>query len=862
MNHRLTLTVAAAVILASVSVYPLIQGATWFWAGAGAVLIVAAAGTLTRLPAVPATVAACVLAVIACCPLLAGPAWSGRAAGLVIIALAAAGLTRLRILPALACLITYLAAVLLYLNAVFASGMSIAGFVPTRSSVHYLWSLASSGLSERSYAPPIPATPGIWLLTAAGIALMALAADLLAVRLRSPAIAGLPLLALYSVPITTNAKESGIGATVVFCLGISGYLAILAADGRERLRVWGRLVTVWQHRDQETAQRPDTRTLAASGRRIGLAAISIAVFLPLVVPGISVHGLFTGHGTGGSKNGVPVALPDPLVLMNQQLLADNPQTVLTYSTNAPDPTKQYLQLYVLNYDSESGKWVLVTPGSSSGDSVSVGSGPLSPTPGVTSGTPGLTTKTEVRFANGVVGYGTKVNFLPLPYAPADVSVGGDWREDAGTLMVYSTSSTLSGLTYTVTSREVDPSPDQLRQQASKSALTSAASAVATDDYLSLSLTHQPQLAAIADRIVQNASTPFDKALALQRWFTTGNGFSYSRSVNLPDTTAGLIKFLTKTKQGYCQQFAFAMAVLARMVGIPSRIAVGYTAGVSQGNGTWKVSTTDAHAWPELYFPGAGWLRFEPTPGGTTGQATAVQPDYAATSLPIGGGGGQLPVQSGPGGIKSRAAGASNASRLHHFSQLPQDQARLSGSRHGGGFPFGLIAAIVLGLALIAPATARILVRHLRWRKAADDAGVAAAAWHELQDDLADHGMACRVSESPRAVARRITPLLGLPEESCQALERIASAEERARYAVAPLPSGSLRQDVSTIRRAISQEADRGVRWRARLLPSSTLAPARSALYYALDVFGWMDAAGQRLRHRDLAGRPGLADRAG
>ena len=264
MNQRLTLTAAAAVILASVSVYPLIQGASWFWAGVGAVAVVAAAGTLTRLPANRATVAGCVLALIASWPLLASPSWYGKAAGVFVVALAAAGLTRLRILGALACLITYLAAVMIYLNALFAAGTSIAGFVPTAASAHYLWSLAGNGFSERSYLPPVPGTPGITFLTAAGIGLMAIATDLLAVRLRSPAIAGLPLLALYSVPITSNAKQGGLGATVVFCLGISGYLALLAADGRDRLRGWGHLVTVWQHRDHEAIQQPDTRDLAAS----------------------------------------------------------------------------------------------------------------------------------------------------------------------------------------------------------------------------------------------------------------------------------------------------------------------------------------------------------------------------------------------------------------------------------------------------------------------------------------------------------------------------------------------------------------------------------------------------------------------
>ena len=851
MNPRLTLTAAGAVILASVSVYPLIQGWGWFWTGAGAVLTVAAAGTLTRLPGWPAAAAAGVLAFIACCPLLASPPWYAKAAGVLIVALSAASLTRVRVLPALTFLITYLAALLIYLNAALAAGRSAAGFVPTSASIHYLWSIASGGLSERAYAPPVAGTHWIVLLAAAGIGVMAVATDLLAVRLRSPAIAGLPLLALYSVPITTNAKQGGVGATVVFCLGISGYLALLAADSRDRLRIWGRLVTVWQNKDQEAVQKPDTRALAASGRRIGLAAISVAILLPLLIPGIGVHGLFSGGASPGPNGRDRVQLPDPIVQMQQQLQAPSTQTVLTYTTDDADPASQYLQVYVLNYNGLSGAWNLVPPGRS----VAVGHRPLQPAPGVTSRKPQVTSHTRIRFASSVSGYGTKLSFLALPYAPASLGITGDWHQDQPTLMVYSTSAPLSGLTYTVTSRAAEPSAGEPAGPAS------GAAAAAIDDYLSPPSTHLPQLIALASQITKGASTPFEKAVALERYFTSGNGFRYSLSVHLPDSTAGLIDFLTKTKRGFCQQFAIAMAVLARLVGIPSRIAVGYTAGANEGNGTWKVTTADAHAWPELYFAGAGWLRFEPTPSGAGGQATAVEPDYA--TLPA------LPTPAGPvkghGGtanINGRESSAGGIAKLNHLATGQGGKGASARSRRGGGFPFALIAVVVLGLALIAPATARVLVRRRRWRKATDDAGLADAAWRELTDDLTDHGMAGRPSESPRAVARRIAPVLGLDGPSRQALERIARAEERARYAAAPEPSGTLRGDVSTVRQAIAQEANRAMRWRARLLPASMLAPTRAALYYALDVFGWMDAAGQRLRRRALGSRPGLADRIG
>jgi hypothetical protein len=278
--------------------------------------------------------------------------------------------------PAAATLITYPASQLIYINLLFAPGASNAGVVPTTASLRHLGTLVSQGLGERIYAPPVPGRPGAVMLAAAGIGLMAVAADLISVRLRSPAIAGLPLLVLFSVPITTSAKQGPVGATVAFCLAITGYLAVLAADGRDRLRIWGRLVTLWRigRGDDEQVQETDTRALAASGRRIGLAAVCVAIFIPLLIPGIKIHKLFNGHGTAtGGSGSNSVTLPSPLVQLRGQLLPGKHTRVLSYSTNSPDPADQYLQVYVLNFDQKAGQWVLAQ--SSSGVQVTKSSLP-------------------------------------------------------------------------------------------------------------------------------------------------------------------------------------------------------------------------------------------------------------------------------------------------------------------------------------------------------------------------------------------------------------------------------------------------------------------------------------------------------
>lgn len=838
MNLRITVTAAVAVILASVSLYPLIQGGTWFWAGAGAVIVAAAAGVMTRLQVSRAAVAGSVVALIAVIPMLLSPSWALRVLAVVIVAIPAAGPLQRRALQALACLITYLATLLIYLNLVFAARLSAVALIPTRASIAHLWSLAGQGMDARSLAPPVPGSTAVVLLAAGGIGLIAAATDLLAARLRSPALAGLPLLALYSVRITTNARQGGVGGALVFCLGMVGYLALLAVDGRERLRIWGRVVTVWDGPDSKTSYGVDTKALAASGRRIGLAAACIALVLPLIVPGISVHDLLrsntSGTGPGGQSSG-SITLPNPLVQMRDQLLNASTQTVLTYRTTAADPPEQYLQVYVLNYQAATGAWTLVPFGAAT----AVGTRSLRPAPGLAATTPAAHPKTDVTFSHAVQGgYDTKLGFLALPYAPSTVHVtAGAWQEDDQTLMVYSGDTSLSGLNYTVTSTVASPGSAQL------DAVASYPQSV-TNGYLGFPSGQGGELTKLAEQITQGAKTPYQKALKLQSYFTSG-AFTYDVGASLPNSIAGLTKFLFTTKSGMCQQFAFAMAGLARLVGIPSRIAVGYTAGSKIGKGTWRVTNADAHAWPELYFAGVGWLRFEPTPGGVGGQGTATVPQYAPG--PAGnlapGAPGLIPVGVNPG-----TGGTGSIPGEHRVTGATGSAGRHLAQQHSDVPGWILLAvAIIIVAALITPLTVRTLIRRRR-RRTAGDAALAHAAWHELRDNLVDYGFGCRPSESPRAATRRLAAAMRLDPAASQAVHRIVRAEERACYAAVPLGRGSLPEDTAAVRRALSQEAGWQGRMRALILPRSVLNPILDALQHALDVFGWMDALGFRLRY--------------
>jgi hypothetical protein len=334
---------------------------------------------------------------------------------------------------------------------------------------------------------------------------------------------------------------------------------------------------------------------------------------------------------------------------------------------------------------------------------------------------------------------------------------------------------------------------------------------------------------------------------LQAWFTSGS-FRYSLKPDLP-SAHWLLTFLRTDRKGYCQQFAWAFAILARLVGIPSRIVVGYTGGTEDARGSWQVTTADAHAWPELYFPGEGWLRFEPTPSGPAGQGTAVPPPYA--SSPVGGGApaAKSGATAGTGGSagSAHAAGPPGLGRLSHVDT--GGSGTLLPAVHGSDLWLVIAIPAVALLLLVSPALTRRLTRRRRWLSARDDAAVAAVAWRELTDDLADFGFSRPPGETPRTLARRIRREADLRPAAAEALGRVVAATERARYARLAGPAVGLREDVLAVRRALAAAVPARRRSRARLLPASTLTGVQHLLQRAGDMLSWLDTSFPALRRQ-------------
>ena len=224
-------------------------------------------------------------------------------------------------------------------------------------------------------------------------------------------------------------------------------------------------------------------------------------------------------------------------------------------------------------------------------------------------------------------------WLPLAYPPSRVTVDGDWRYDSSTLDVVSAQNglTTAGISYSEEAVGVEAVASRLRD-------AGPAPGDLASRYTALPALPPGQVTSLVDSITKgHEESRYDMALAIQNYFRTQFKYSLDRE---PGTgSAALIRFLND-KSGYCEQFAATMALMARIKGIPARVAVGFLPGEKQADGSYVVRSHDAHAWPELYFAGTGWVRFEPTPATRTGNTPSWlnpanldggQPDTTNTS---------------------------------------------------------------------------------------------------------------------------------------------------------------------------------------------------------------------------------------
>ncbi|MFB7468342.1 transglutaminaseTgpA domain-containing protein [Streptomyces sp. NPDC056224] len=692
-----------------------------------------------------------------------------------------------------------------------------------------------------TFAMPAPLTDGIRLLLVTGVLLIGLLVDLLAVTARTAAASGLPLLALYSV--AAGLSGGGGASWISFLLAGCGYLMLLLAEGRDRLAQWGR-VFGGGARDRTTAASGlgagaggQVTAPVRTGRRIGAVALGLALVVPAALPSLG-GGMLGAAGDGegsGSGPGGTISAVNPLVSLQSSLNAQDNRVVLKYRTDSPQQGDQYLRILALD-EFNGVKW------EASGRTLTDVPERMPNPPGL--GGSVLQSATEVRTSVSAADTYTQ-RYLPMPYPATSVDIGGKWRfEPVGRTLVgdqlgKDRFQNVQGAMYTVRSLLLQPTAQQLQK-------APAPDPVVRAEYTKLPDNLPPVVADTARSVTQGAKDDYTRAVKLQDFFAVNGGFRYNTRTASGTGPQAVARFLAE-KEGFCIHFAFSMAAMSRSLGIPARVAVGFTPGEAQSDGSVNVSMRDAHAWPELYFEGVGWTRFEPTP-----RSGITVPDYSRPQAPAA-------QPSAPAPLPSTSAAAPPAAPSKSDDCPPEARklgecgaAAPKQSATGGGGPS---ATAVLGWTAGGVALLGLPLLPLLWRSRLRarrlGTGEVPAAWRELGDAAWDMGVVPDEALSPRRAAARVVELGRLEPEAAGAVHRVAGALERALYA----PPGSevsypgLADDVLLARAGLLAGVGRRARLRALLLPRSAarLSWALAQRWSALTSAGSARLTALRLR---------------
>ncbi|NLE71424.1 MAG: DUF4129 domain-containing protein [Actinomycetales bacterium] len=365
--------------------------------------------------------------------------------------------------------------------------------------------------------------------------------------------------------------------------------------------------------------------------------------------------------------------------------------------------------------------------------------------------------------------------LPVPGEPREIAADGRWLYDAARDEVVGANTSTRGLEYELTISPRGLTADGLRED------TAGRPGGLPSAYLDVPSTeHETDIRRLAQEITADATTTYDQALAIQQYLRSAQNFAYDTRLAEPRTTDAVWDFLTSGR-GYCVQFATAMTLMARMVGIPARMAVGFLPGVPDEGNTSRfvVSARQAHTWPELYFADAGWVRFEPTPARQTGAPPLYADPFAGQpqqneNIPTG--------TAAPSVVPSRQPGAGERP-TRGVVTIGETEVPVAAVAGVGGF----VALVLLGVAALVWRRHRLRLRRPdgpeEW-------------WARLRATLAEHGVSWTDATTPRQAAhlvrRRLDAVVagngGTPEvaDARAALDALVAAVETERYAPRPV----------------------------------------------------------------------------
>lgn len=621
----------------------------------------------------------------------------------------------------------------------------------------------------RTQAAPMPPQAGVKLLLVAAVGVVTILTDVLVVSIDRPAWALAPPLTLYLVPAL------GLRGDLTwwpFALLAVGYLTILLDEGIGLAERWPQGVSADSNKQGWVGP-----FAARTALLIGVPVIALTLLVGAVVPlpGQPGWGLSKARGENG-----PLQLADPTLDLRRNLTQPDDVTVMTYRTDRP--TGAYLRMASLPVVTSSG-WF--------NSSMNLRDDRrLSPVPGsdVDEGKP---RRTEIAIGD------FRSEYIPMPYAPRQFEAEGEFAFDPTSLIVIGTGENRAqatrNLTYTVDSIDIEPNGSRL---------SGAEAGVPADANLTAALPADipTEIIDLTIKITKDAPTPALKAAAIQE-FLRSNEFTYSTDPQPGTGFDALQRFLLVDKKGYCEQFAGAMALMSRIVGIPTRVSVGFLPGERTGD-NWEVTIRDMHAWPELYFAEDGWVRFEPTPATRTGTApswTVVRTESDSAG----------PSSAQPSGASEEPSSAPGDSATPTASPSPEAQGDES------GFPRErVLLGIGITLVLVALASIPGLLRRRRRRERLEATPDATSqvenAWAEIRARIIDYGEAWPVG-SPRQIGADLADRL--EPAASKAVGTLAAEIERARFSASYLGADT----ITTLASDVLAGLDQGRSWDQRLI---------------------------------------------
>lgn len=649
--------------------------------------------------------------------LVAPQVWlSPLVAGLVVTWLIMALLRRRRvgrIWPTAAAL----AGVVALATAWFAASRALLGFIPTREALAYLYHLYLAGLDRlQAGSPPIEQAPGVALVVVTGLLVAYLLADLTAVVARAPVWALVPALGVWVAPISLGEPVSIVW---VAACGVGGIAMLIADTSRRRSGT-------------QSSRSRQGLTLAAA------TACTVAFALVLAPALLTVPSPFpwrpAGAGDGGTATNLDLGLD-----LRSDLRRPDPEVVITYEGVQPadlGPLHAYT-LTTFNGTSwehgESEQWDtadgdFLWPGgfdAVSKDSVSI----------------------TIR--------NLQQDRLLVPGQPRRVQTEQPLVYSAKTDEVRLENPVSGGFSYGLAIRSRDLSPQRLSGLDPRDVTASPELVQLPDTGFT------DRISELTQEVISDAGaqSSYEELIAIQNYLRDPGLFTYTESVDSADSKDAVWDFL-QDRRGYCVQFATTMVVMARSLGIPSRLAVGYLPGTANEDGTAQINSDQAHAWPQVLFPEVGWVRFEPTPGVQSGQAPQWAPEASEAA------------DTGP---------TSPASEPTEATTSPSESAEPTAEPSPSASPIPTSPASAPYWWLLVVAVALLLAVVLLWWRRRRTGAALDATWGRAQDFVRAAGADLGPGHTPRRTVHSASRVFE-SSASLDALTELARAVELNRYA--------------------------------------------------------------------------------